>query len=149
VGATRDRMLREIGEALEIITSDKPLLLVLEDLHWVDSSTVDLISTLARRRAPGKLTLIGTYRPVDATLTQHPLKTVKQDLLVHQLCREIALKPLTEAEVAEYLGIESPGAPVPEGSAALIYRHSEGNPLFKLITPVKLTCSHWSCTCAG
>jgi hypothetical protein len=37
----------------------------------------------------------------------HPLKTVKQDLLVHQLCREIALKPLTEAEVAEYLAMEA------------------------------------------
>ena len=123
VGATRERMLREIGEALETITSDKPLLLVLEDLHWVDPSTVDLISTLARRRSPGKLMLIGTYRPVDVTLAQHPLKTVKQDLLVHQLCREIALKPLTEAEVAEYLAIESAGGAVPEGLAALIYRH--------------------------
>ena len=88
LGATRERMLREIGEALETITSDKPLLLVLEDLHWVDPSTVDLISTLARRRSPGKLMLIGTYRPV----LEHPLKTVKQDLLVHQLCREIALR---------------------------------------------------------
>ena len=130
VGATRERMLREIGEALETITTDKPLLLVLEDLHWADSSTVDLISTLARRRSRGKLMLIGTYRPVDATLAQHPLKTVKQDLLVHQLCREIALKPLTEAEVAEYLAMEAADGAVPEGLAALIYRHSEGNPLF-------------------
>jgi predicted ATPase len=74
--------------------------------------------------------LIGTYRPVDVTLAQHPLKTVKQDLLVHQLCREIALKPLTEAEVAEYLAMEAAAGAVPEGLAALIYRHSEGNPLF-------------------
>jgi predicted ATPase len=76
--------------------------------------------------------LIGTYRPVDATLARHPLRTVKQDLLVHRLCREIALEPLTEAEVAEYLAIESPRASVPEGLAALIYRHSEGNPLFMM-----------------
>ena len=74
LGATRERMLREIGEALETITTDKPLLLVLEDLHWADRSTVDLISTLARRRSRGKLMLIGTYRPVDVTLAQHPLK---------------------------------------------------------------------------
>ncbi len=125
VGATRERMLREIAEILETITSDQPLLLVLEDLHWVDPSTVDLISTLARRRSPGKLMLLGTYR-----LAEHPWKAVKQDLLVHRLCRKIALPPLTEAEVAEYLAIESPGGAVPEGLAALIYRHSEGNPLF-------------------
>jgi predicted ATPase len=123
-------MLREIGDALETISSEKPLLLVFEDLHWADRSTVDLISSLARRRSPGKLMLIGTYRPMDVTLSQHPLKTVKQDLLVHQLCREIALEPLTEGEVAEYLAIESLAAPVPEKLAALIYRHSEGNPLF-------------------
>jgi predicted ATPase len=55
---------------------------------------------------------------------------VKQDLLAHQLCRKIALQPLTEGEVAEYLAVESPNSPVPKGLAALIYRHSEGNPLF-------------------
>jgi DNA-binding winged helix-turn-helix (wHTH) protein len=130
LGATRGRMLREIGEALETIASEKPLLLVLEDLHWADPSTVDLISALARRRAPGKLMVIGTYRPVDVTLAQHPLKGVKQDLLVHQLCREIALEPLGEAEVAEYLAIGSAGRAVPQGLAGLIYRHTEGNPLF-------------------
>jgi predicted ATPase len=129
-GATQERMLREIGETLETISSDKPLLLVFEDLQWADHSTVDLISSLARRRGPGKLMLIGTYRPVDLTLTQHPLKAVKQDLLVHQLCRALALQPLTQAQVAEYLAVESPGAALPEGLAALIYRHSEGNPLF-------------------
>ncbi|MGO9994389.1 MAG: ATP-binding protein [Steroidobacteraceae bacterium] len=130
LGATRDRMLREIGEALDTFSLEKPLLLVFEDLHWADPSTVDFISTLARRRGPGKLMLIGTYRPLDLMLVQHPLQLLKQDLLVHQLCGEIALEPLTQTEVAEYLAIEAPGAAVPEGVAALIYRYSEGNPLF-------------------
>jgi predicted ATPase/DNA-binding winged helix-turn-helix (wHTH) protein len=129
-GATHERMLREIGEALETITAEKPSLLVLEDLQWVDLCTVDLISALARRRAPSKLMLIGTYRPVDVTLVGHPLKAVKQDLLVHQLCREIALEPLKESEVSEYLANESATLAAPEGLAVLIYRHTEGNPLF-------------------
>ena len=130
LGATRERMLREISEALETISSEQPLLLVLEDLHWADPSTVDLVSSLARRRTHAKLMLIGTYRPVDVTLAQNPLKAVKQDLLVHHLCREIALEPLGEAEVAEYLATQSEGAAVPEGLAGLIYRYTEGNPLF-------------------
>jgi DNA-binding winged helix-turn-helix (wHTH) protein len=54
LGATRERMLREIGDALESVTAETPLLLVFEDLHWVDDSTVDLISALARRRHPAK-----------------------------------------------------------------------------------------------
>jgi len=130
VGSTHERMLREIIEAMETISSEKPLLLVFEDLHWADPSTVDFISALARRRSGGKLMLIGTYRPVDVAVVKHPLKEVKQDLLVHQLCREIALEPLTENEVAEYLAIETPGKAVPQGLASLIYRHSDGNPLF-------------------
>jgi tetratricopeptide (TPR) repeat protein len=130
LGATRERMLREIGELLETITSENLLLVVFEDLHWADHSTVDLLSALARRRSPAKLMVIGTYRPVDIVLSDHPLKALKQDLLVHQLCREIALEPLGEGDVAEYLTAESSGASLPDGLAALLYRHSEGNPLF-------------------
>jgi tetratricopeptide (TPR) repeat protein len=74
--------------------------------------------------------LICTYRSVDIALSDHPLKAVKQELLIHRLCREIALQPLEEAQIAEYLAIESRGLDLPEGLAGLIYRHSEGNPLF-------------------
>jgi predicted ATPase len=45
LGATRERVLREITDALESITAETALLLVLEDLQWVDDSTVDLISS--------------------------------------------------------------------------------------------------------
>src|SRR6202035_5033547 len=86
LGATRERMLREICEAVETIATDGPLLLVFEDLQWVDQATVDLIGALARRRAPAKLMLIGTYRPVDLTLADHPLKALERELLLHQLC---------------------------------------------------------------
>jgi len=43
-GATRERMLREMGEALDVLTAQVPLVLILEDLHWSDYSTLDLIS---------------------------------------------------------------------------------------------------------
>ena len=127
-GATRERMLREIGEALEAISSRDPLLLIFEDLHWVDHSTVDLISALARRRSASKLMLIGTYRPVDVVLSGHPLNVLKQDLLAHHLCHEIALEPLTEDEVATYL--DGDAARAHQELAELVFRHSEGNPLF-------------------
>jgi DNA-binding winged helix-turn-helix (wHTH) protein len=48
LGATRERMLREMGEALDALTADLPLVLILEDLHWSDYSTLDLISYVAR-----------------------------------------------------------------------------------------------------
>src|SRR5262249_13396956 len=50
LGATRERMVREICEALEQLTLTTPVILVLEDVHWVDTSTLDVLSALARRR---------------------------------------------------------------------------------------------------
>src|SRR5690348_8307981 len=90
LGATRERMLREICEALESLTVADPLALILEDLHWADPSTLDLISALSRRRGPCKLLVLGTYRPVDVILLQSPLKALRQDLVMHKLCFEIA-----------------------------------------------------------
>jgi DNA-binding winged helix-turn-helix (wHTH) protein/tetratricopeptide (TPR) repeat protein len=130
LGATRERMLREIGDALESITAETALLLVFEDLHWVDDSTVDLISALARRRTPAKLMLLATCRPLDAEPSGRSLKALIPDLLVHRLCCEIVLTPLSEAEVEEYLGAQSPESRPPQGLSALLRRHSEGNPLF-------------------
>jgi DNA-binding winged helix-turn-helix (wHTH) protein len=50
-GATRHRMLRELAQALEVLTAECPLIVWLEDLHWSDYSTLDLVSTLARRKS--------------------------------------------------------------------------------------------------
>jgi DNA-binding winged helix-turn-helix (wHTH) protein/tetratricopeptide (TPR) repeat protein len=130
LGATRERMLREIGEALEVITAEHPLLLVFEDLQWVDAATVDLISALARRQGPAKLMLLATYRPSDLEPRGHPLKALKKDLLVHRLCREIVLTAFTEADVQAYVASQAPATSLPEGLSSLLHRHSEGNPLF-------------------
>ncbi len=127
LGATRERMVREICEALESLTAKNPLAVILEDLHWVDPSTLDLISALARRRGPAKLLVLGTYRPVDVILLQSPLKGLRQDLVMHRLCSEIALERLQEADVAQYLSKEFPGC---GQLTELVHRNSEGNPLF-------------------
>src|SRR6202453_1418709 len=106
LGATRERMVREIGDALDSITAEAALLLMFEDLHWVDDSTVDLISALGRRRTPAKLMLLATCRGMNAQPLNNALKALMPDLLVHHLCREIALTPLSEAEGEEYLGAQ-------------------------------------------
>ena len=130
LGATRERMVREICEALEVITDSAPLLIILEDLHWVDHSTVDLISAIARRREPAKLFVLGTFRPADLILYDSPFKTLKQDLLLHHLSQEIPLERLSESDVAEYLATEFSGDQLPSDLATVIHRHSDGNPLF-------------------
>jgi DNA-binding winged helix-turn-helix (wHTH) protein/tetratricopeptide (TPR) repeat protein len=133
LGATRERMVREICTALEVMTAKSPLVLLLEDLHAVDPSTLDLISALARQRGPAKLLLIGSYRPVEVVLLQSPLKALKQDLMVHGLCHEILVERLVESNVAEYLSAKFPGDGLPEGVAKLVHLRSEGNPLFMTV----------------
>src|SRR5207248_3013339 len=63
-----------------------------------------------------------------------PVKRMKQDLLIHHHALEFPLGLLSEAEVAAYLASDSPMSSLPEGFAGLVYRRSEGNPLFMVAT---------------
>jgi DNA-binding winged helix-turn-helix (wHTH) protein/predicted ATPase len=130
LGATRERMLREMGEALEALTRDTPLVLILEDLHWSDYSTLDLISYLASQRQAAHLMLIGTYRPVELAVSGHPLLAVKRELLAKQHCEEVPLEYLSEESVGSYLAGRFCDNRFPGALAALIHGRTEGNPLF-------------------
>jgi DNA-binding winged helix-turn-helix (wHTH) protein/tetratricopeptide (TPR) repeat protein len=130
LGATRERMVREICETLETIAAQTPLILLLEDLHWVDPSTLDFISALARRRGPAKLLVFGTYRPADVIISRGPLKALKQDLVIHNLSHEVSLERLQEVDVAKYICGNFVDGDFPEGFTSLIYRRSGGNALF-------------------
>jgi hypothetical protein len=79
-GLTPARMLRELAEALEMLTAERMLVLVLEDLQWSDRSTVEGLAYLAQRSAPARLLVLGTYRPVDVLLQGHPLRGIVQEL---------------------------------------------------------------------
>ena len=75
-GATPARMVRELCEAIEVLTTDTPLILVLEDLHWCDVSTLELLAALAQRPEFARLLILGTYRPADAVLHTPVLRDV-------------------------------------------------------------------------
>jgi DNA-binding winged helix-turn-helix (wHTH) protein len=129
VGATRERMVREICDTLEAITADHTLILVLEDLHWADLSTLDVVSTFARRHGPSRLLVVGTHRP-PAEPSQTALTRLRQDLAIHDLCGEIVLEAFDAAEVSDYLALEFGDAGVAADLAEPIHRHTGGNPLF-------------------
>jgi predicted ATPase len=133
-GSTPERMLREMGEALEALTAHSLLVLVLEDLHWSDFSTLDLISYVARRQGGAHLLLIGTYRPAELIASRHPLRTVKQELVAGRLCKELPLEYLTREAVAQHLAARFPGNRFPPELVALIHERTDGNPLFMVNT---------------
>jgi predicted ATPase len=132
-GTTRNRMLRELIDALDVVSSEVPLVLVLEDLHWSDSATVELLAMLARRRDPARLLVLATYRPGDVAVSAHPLKPVKQELQMHGHCEEIALDFLSETAVGDYLAGRFPNASLPH-LARFLHRSTSGNPLFLVNT---------------
>lgn len=129
MGATRERMLREISDALEAITAERPLVLVLEDLHWSDPSTLDMLSLLARRTGQARLLVLCTYR-ANALAANPALQIAKQELVARTLATEIALGNLLRADVQAYLAQRFPGAGDPAGMSAFVFRRTEGHPLF-------------------
>jgi predicted ATPase len=86
-GVTQPRMLREMGSALDAITAETPLVVLLEDLHWSDFSTFDLIAAIARRTEPARLLIVGTYRPAEILASHHPLRALKAELELHRYAR--------------------------------------------------------------
>jgi len=127
--ASLERMPGEICGALEELAMERPLLLVFEDLHWADESTLQLISALARRRATARLIVLATYRPQSVT-KEDRLRGLKQDLLMRRLAEEIALMPLAKPAVKELMIRELNQEALPPGLASFVHQHSEGNPLF-------------------
>ena len=131
-GVTQQRMLREMTRALEALAAERPLVLVLEDLHWSDFSTLELISAVARQGESARILIVGTYRPVEILSKDHPLRSIKQELELHHYCEELRLNLLSRENVRDYLNNRLASAePLRFGTLApIIHTRTDGNPLF-------------------
>jgi predicted ATPase len=106
--------------------------LLLEDLHWSDFSTLDLIGAIARRSEPARLMILGTYRPVEMLAGDHPLRALRAELELHQQCEELRVRLMSESDITAYLDQRFAGDQEHRSAilAPTIYQRSEGNPLF-------------------
>jgi DNA-binding winged helix-turn-helix (wHTH) protein/predicted ATPase len=133
-GASRDRMLRELANAVEVITANGPLILAIEDLHWSDPSTLDWLAAVAPRPEPAKVLIIATQRPAAASETDWPLPVLFDALRAKGLASEVVLTGLDEDAVARYLAVHCPPAPGRTDELSRLsrrlHRHTGGNPLF-------------------
>ena len=129
-GTTQERMLRELTEAIEALAVEHALVLVLEDLHWSDVSTLDWLVYMARRRTTAQLLLVGTYRPADAMVHAHPIHAVTQNLVLQEYVTEIPLDYLPESGVAAYLEARFGAQSVPDELPQVLHQRTNGNPLF-------------------
>jgi DNA-binding winged helix-turn-helix (wHTH) protein/tetratricopeptide (TPR) repeat protein len=128
--ARAERMLREFAALVEALTTDVTLLLVLEDLHWCDSATTDLLAVLGERREPARLLVIATYRPADLAVQEHPLAHAIHTMQFRRQCVELPVHDFSEADVRSYLAHRFPGARLPANLGARLHAHTDGNPLF-------------------
>jgi tetratricopeptide (TPR) repeat protein len=128
--ASQERMKRELGAFVSAMARLRPLVLFIDDLHWADVSTVDILSYLAGRFPNTAVLVVVTYRPSDLQLTRHPFLQLKPDLQSRGLCRELELAFLTLEDIAAYLALVFPGHRFPADFPALILSKTEGSPLF-------------------
>ena len=127
-GATPERMTRELCNTIQVLAAKIPLVLVLEDLHRADVSTIDFLATLAQRPESARLLVLGTYRLADAVLYAQNLRSVVRDLRAQRRCDELLLELLSAQDVASYLRGRL-GGDVTDSLAAMVFQRSNGNPL--------------------
>jgi len=128
--ASPERMKRELGVLFQEVSRARPLVVFFDDLHWADVSTIDLLNYLAGRFDTMRVLILGTYRPSDMALSQHPFLQIKSDLRTRGQFEELALDFLTQEDVERYLTLEFPEHRFPPAFADLVHAKTEGNPLF-------------------
>jgi predicted ATPase len=118
----RWRLLQAVSGFLRNASTVQPLLLVLEDLHWADQGTLDLLVHLARNLAGTRLLVIGTYRDVEVDRA-HPLSATLAELRRGAEFRRVLLRGLGTPEVQRMLEAIT-GAEVPGSLAESIHRQT-------------------------
>jgi predicted ATPase len=141
IGVVRPAGAVEVGDGLEQLrlfeavrtllvrrSERSPVVVVVEDLHWADRATRDLISYLARTVRSGRVVLVGSYRSEELD-RHHPLRVLVAELRRLPVVEQMEVAPLGRVEVAEQLDALS-GGPLPPEWVERIYRRCEGNPFY-------------------
>jgi predicted ATPase len=125
-----ERLKRELGTFLQEASRLRPLVLFLDDVHWADPSSVDLLAYLGGKCPGLRVLFVLACRPADLLLSRHPFGPLKLTLQGRGVCREIALPFLGRADLDRYLALAFPGHAFPEEFAAGVHARTGGNPLF-------------------
>ena len=109
-------------------TRIRPLVIVLDDMHWSDKPSLLLLVHLARRVSSSRLLIVGTYRDVELERS-HPLAETISTLRRERLYERVLLRGLPVDEVQAFIEAVG-GQETPDQFAELIFRETEGNPFF-------------------
>ena len=123
------RLLRAVTGFVREVSAEVPVALLLDDLHWTDGASVDLLAHLTRHTPGDRVLLVGTYRDVEVG-PGHPLIKAARELDREQLAERVALLRLGKEGTGELMGDRLDGAEVSEEFAALVHARTGGNPFF-------------------
>jgi tetratricopeptide (TPR) repeat protein/transcriptional regulator with XRE-family HTH domain len=123
------QLLRAVNSFVRDTAANKPVALFIDDLHWADEASLDLLQHLARQTRPDRVLLVGTYREVEVR-RGHPLRKAVRDLGREQLVERVAVRRLGREETTALVAGRLDGMEVSEEFAGLVYGHTEGNPFF-------------------
>jgi tetratricopeptide (TPR) repeat protein len=129
-GGSPERLKREFGALVEEAARRGPLVIFVDDLHWADPSTTDLLAWLAQRLETVRALIVVTARPSALAHARHAFLAMKQELIARGRCRELCPDSLDRAAVARYLELRFPGHAFPKEFARVIHERTEGHPLF-------------------
>jgi len=124
----RWRLLQGVTTFLRNAANVQPLVIVLEDLHWADKGTLDVLTHLARSLEGARLLIVGTYRDVEVDRS-HALSGALADLRRITNFSRVSLRGLGADDVQKMLATIA-GREVPWALAEQVHRQTEGNPLF-------------------
>lgn len=153
-GGSEGRQLRELCEALEALCSQRPLVLVLEDLQWSDLASIDLLSLLGQRQERAKLLVLGTSRQAEIQSGAHPLQRVLRSLVARSGALALQLPKLGAAAAQSYIDRRFAGHDFPGQLTELVAKITGGTPLFMVSLLDELAgrgmlaerAGHWSLT---
>ena len=126
--SSRRLLLTSITKVIERVTATRPMILVVEDLHWADEGTLSLLDHLAKSAPKMRLMVIGTFREGDSSSANSLADTLSGLTRLHVLER-LSLRGLSQPAVADLIAALSGRRP-PESLVKLIYANTEGNPFF-------------------
>ena len=129
-GATRERMLREFCDLLEALSVDRPWVLVIEDMHWSDFQTVDVLSRFAHGDRKAQVLVLATYRVGESVTEGHPVRRLHQDLEIHGRCSELQLDRLSKTEVEHHLALRFEDEKLASTLSGPMFGRTQGQPLF-------------------
>jgi tetratricopeptide (TPR) repeat protein len=128
--ASQERMKREFGVLCVELSKAQPLLFFIDDLHWADISTVDILNYLTGRFTEMRVLVLACYRLSDMELRGSPFRHVRNDLMSRGLMELMDLPFLEAKDVERYLNLQFPENAFPVSFAAEIHAKTEGSPLF-------------------